>query len=401
MTVHSLSLFEWLLLIACCLATIYGAFAALVTPILGEKRTGDAPVDLLRQVPAVSVLKPLCGAEPRLYENLATFCEQTYPCFQLLFGVSSPTDPAIVVVRRLQVAFPHLDIQLAVNASVHGSNLKVSNLINMAGLARHEIIVIADSDIAVEPDYLKTVAAPLADPAVGVVTCLYRARGIGGFWPRVGALFINEWFAPSVSVAHAGGSRRFGFGATLALRRVTLSRIGGFAAIKDSLADDYWLSEHVRSLGLQTVLSEVMVATDVIEPTFATLWQRETRWLRTIRSVNRFGFASLCITFTTPWLLASAVLALYFYAGAGADPNPFAATTMAASAIVSGVSRLWLHARSAYHSRSFWRDLPLVPLRDILLTVQWVSAAFGSHVKWRGERVPVNDRVTRLRAEKA
>ena len=397
MTAHLLWACQWMLMTVCCFAVIYGAFAALATPVFGSEQRGDAPIGVSRPVPAVSVLKPLRGAEPRLYENLATFCEQTHPCFQLLFGVSSPRDPAIAIVRRLQAAYPHIDIALAVNASVHGSNLKVSNLINMAGLARHEIIVIADSDIAVEPDYLKTVSAPLADPSVGVVTCLYRAQGVGGFWPRVGALFINEWFAPSVRVAHAGGSRRFGFGATLVLSCATLARIGGFAAIKDSLADDYWLAEHVRALGLRTVLSEVTVATDVIEPTFATLWQRETRWLRTIRSVNRPGFASLFITFTTPWLLAGALLALYFQAGSGAALHPFAATAMALTTIVGLIARVMLHARNARHSRSFWRDLPLVPLRDILLAVQWLAAAFGSNVVWRGERVPVDNRVAQPR----
>jgi ceramide glucosyltransferase len=141
----------------------------------------------------------------------------------------------------------------------------------------------------------------------------------------------------------------------------------------------------------------VTVATDVIEPTFATLWQRETRWLRTIRSVNRPGFASLFITFTTPWLLAGALLALYFQAGSGAALHPFAATAMALTTIVGLIARVTLHARSARHSRSFWRDLPLVPLRDILLGVQWFAAAFGSNVVWRGERVPVDNRVAQPR----
>ncbi|WP_168787414.1 bacteriohopanetetrol glucosamine biosynthesis glycosyltransferase HpnI [Paraburkholderia aromaticivorans] len=393
MTAHFVWTCQWLLMIMCCCAVIYGAFAALAMPSFGARRSGDPFIDASRPLPAVSVLKPLCGAEPRLFENLATFCEQTHPCFQLLFGVSSPRDPAIAIVRRLQAAYPHIDIELAINSSVHGSNLKVSNLINMAGLARHDIIVIADSDIAVEPEYLITVSAPLADPSVGVVTCLYRAQGVGGFWPRVGALFINEWFAPSVRVAHAGGSRRFGFGATLVLRCATLARIGGFAAIKDSLADDYWLAEHVRALGLRTVLSEVTVATDVIEPTFTMLWQRETRWLRTIRSVNRPGFASLFITFTTPWVLAGALLVLHLCAATSAALHLFAAKAMALTTIAGLISRVLLHARSARHSRSFWRDLPLVPLRDILLAVQWVAAAVGSNVIWRGQRLPVDNRV--------
>ena len=308
------------------------------------------------------------------------------------------------MVRRLQAAYPHCDIELVIDSRVHGSNLKVSNLINMARRARHDLIVLADSDIAVEPDYLDTVTAPLADPDTGVVTCLYRAQSVGGFWPRVGALFINEWFAPSVRVAHAGGSRRFGFGATLALRRTTLEDIGGFETLKDCLADDYWLAERARTLGLNTVLSPVMVATDVIEPTFTTLWQREMRWLRTIRSVNPSGFASLIITFTTPWLLVSALLAfgsgngLIDGMGGGAGAHPLMALTLSISAATGLLARVLLHARSARISRTFWRDLPLVPLRDTLLALQWLGAVFGSHVIWRGARVAVVNRVAQPRA---
>ncbi len=410
MVAHALTACQWLLLAACAGASLYAMLAAVAMPFYASRRRTAANVASTaaptgasishaarRDMPAphdfthvgVSVLKPLCGAEPRLYENLQTFCDQRHGHFQLVLGVSSPDDPAIAVVRRLQAAYPQHDIELAIDTRVHGSNLKVSNLINMAERARHEVIVIADSDIAVEADYLDSVAAPLADPRVGVVTCLYVAQGVGGFWPRVGALFINEWFAPSVRVAHAAGSRRFGFGATLALRRETLDRIGGFEALKNCLADDYWLAEHVRELGLQTVLSRVMVATDVIEPTFSALWQRETRWLRTIRSVNPLGFAFLFITFPTPWLIAGAWLTAGLVASSPDTAHLGAALTGAISTALGLAARLLMHLRAARHDRTFWRDLPLVPLRDALLAVQWCAGAFGSHVIWRGARVPV------------
>jgi len=381
---------QWLTVTLCWIATFYTVIAAFAMPFF-SKRAGIRHVGWT----SVSVLKPLCCVEPRLYENLATFCEQAHPRFQLLFGVSSPADAAIGVVRRLQAAYPQCDIELVVDSRVHGSNLKVSNLINMAQRARHDIIVLADSDIAVEPDYLDTVTAPLADFDTGVVTCLYRAQSVGGFWPRVGALFINEWFAPSVRVAHAGGSRRFGFGATLALRRTTLESIGGFETLKDCLADDYWLAEHTRALGLNTVLSPVIVATDVIEPTFTTLWLREVRWLRTIRSVNPPGFASLIITFTSPWLLVGALLACELASRDAA--HFFMVLALSISTVLGTIARILLHARSARYSRTFWRDLPLVPLRDTLLALQWLGAVFGSHVVWRGARVSVASRVRRRR----
>jgi ceramide glucosyltransferase len=183
------------------------------------------------------------------------------------------------------------------------------------------------------------------------------------------------------------------------LRRTTLEHIGGFEALKDCLADDYWLAEHARTLGLNTVLSPVMVATDVIEPTFATLWLREMRWLRTIRSVNPSGFASLIITFTSPWLLVGALLAAGLTSGlvGGGRADPWMALTVSASTAIGMIARILLHARSARVSRTFWRDLPLVPLRDTLLALQWLGAVFGSHVVWRGARMPVVNRVVQSR----
>jgi ceramide glucosyltransferase len=394
----------WLVIALCCVSALYAVFAALTMPRHGSAAQvrEAARRARTRQSVAVSVLKPLCGAEPRLYENLATFCEQRHPRFQLLFGVSSPTDPAIAVVRQLQAAYPGHDIELVVDTRVYGSNLKVSNLINLAARARYDALIVADSDIAVEPDYLDIVTAPLADSSVGVVTCLYYARSVGGFWPRVGALFINEWFAPSVRVAHSTGSRAFGFGATLALSRATLERIGGFASLKDCLADDYLLARFARDHGLATVLAPVVVATDVIEPTFGSLWLRETRWMRTIRSVNPAGFASLFITFTSPWIVVGALLSLALASGGTGAASSLAGTgttfaAMAAlglSTIGGIIARAVLHARSSANWRTFWRDLPLVPLRDALLALQWLAAAFGSHVVWRGVRVPVANRET-------
>src|ERR1700754_1213551 len=390
MTANWTSHAQWLLAAICCGATVYAGFAAGLFRRAARMHARKAQSHAVPEAfGAVSVLKPLCGAEPRLYENLASFCEQTHPCFQLLFGVSSAHDPAIGVVRRLQAAYPHCDITLVVDARVHGSNLKVSNLMNLAGHARYDLLVIADSDIAVAPDYLQQVCAPLADPRNGVVTCLYRASGIKGVWSRVGALLVNEWFLPSVLVAHATGSREFGFGATLALRRDTFERMGGFEPLKNCLADDYWLAGHVRELGLRTVLSEMIVATDVIETGFVALWHRETRWLRTIRSVNPAGFAFLFITFTSPWLLLGARLAHAFHAE---GTQPVAAAAMTALTLAGCLARLSVHRHATRNGRTFWRDLPLVPLRDVLLMSQWLAAAFGSYVIWRGARVRVTTR---------
>lgn len=336
---------------------------------------GMAPQQMVLQPRAVSVFKPLCSAEPRLFENLATLCVQTHPQYQLLFGVRDPRDPAIAVVRVLQAAYPACDIKLVVDARVHGSNLKVSNLINMLPHAMHDRFVIADSDIAVAPDYLEKVSAPLADPSVGIVTCLYQGRPADTFWSRLGALFINTWFAPSVRVASAFGSQGFGFGATIAVRRDVLMAAGGFDALVNRLADDYWLGQLTRDLGLRTVLSEVCVITEVTETRLSDLWAREVRWLRTIRSLNPLGFAFTWITYTFPVLAIGLALA---------RDRPALLL-----ALVGALARLALHWRRLAQDAPRPGDALLAPLRDALLLLQWCAAWLGSTVRWRQQIMTV------------
>ena len=388
MTWTPLPVTELILIALCCFSTCYITVVALIRHGHPPRMVKSAVLAKLRPV---SVLKPLCGFEPRLYANLETFCEQTHPCFQLVFGVSSHSDPAVAVVKRLQTAYPDIDITLVVDATLHGSNHKVSNLINMEHHARHEVFVMADSDIAVRPDYLVNVTAPLEQSGVGVVTCLYRARRVGNFWSGVGALFIDEWFVPSVYLAHATGSQRFGFGATLAMRRETLDAIGGLAAVRNCVADDYSIADEIRQLGLRTYLSEVVVSTDVTERDFVSLWRRETRWLRTIRTVHPLGFAFILLSFTSPWLLASFVLGLGYDANGGSSSAGIADMLVDLCTSFGVSARILLHWRRARDWRIFLRDLPLVPLRDLLFWAEWVVATFGAHVIWRGSRIRIDE----------
>jgi ceramide glucosyltransferase len=354
--------------------TLLAALYALAA-LLCRGRTGPR-VDNAQATTPVTVLKPLCGAEPRLEDNLAGLCTQTHPCYQLVFGVRAPDDPAIAVVERLAHGFPAVDMRLVVDPRVHGSNRKVSNLINMMDAARHPWLVLADSDIAVEPDYLVRVTAPLALPDVGIVTCLYHGRPLDGFWSRLGALFIDTWFAPSVKVASSGGSCAFAFGATIAVRASTLRAIGGVEVLKNRLADDYRLGELTRELGLRTVLSDVCVATDVTEASLRALWARERRWMQTIRSLNPLGYACAFITFTLPMLALGVLLA----------PTKWNATL----ALVGATARLGLH----------WRQpSPGVPApgyaryalpRDCLLLAAWMSGLTGTTARWRDHRLPID-----------
>ncbi|HTY51316.1 MAG TPA: bacteriohopanetetrol glucosamine biosynthesis glycosyltransferase HpnI [Steroidobacteraceae bacterium] len=351
------------------LGTLLGIVAAAyavtaLIAVLRPRRRWTAP----GAPPPVTVLKPLCGAEPRLYECLRSFCEQAYPQFQIVFGVRDAADPATAVVRRLQREFPRLDLTLVVNAARHGGNHKVNNLINMLARARHEYLVLADSDISVPAGYLARVVAPLSDERVGIVTCPYLGRPLPGPWSALLAEFINGWFTPSVFVAALLGSRDFAFGSTIALRRRVLHGIGGFEAIVDQLADDYRLGQLTRRQGLLTVLSDVTVTTCASEPTLADLVRHELRWLRTIRAVRPGGYVAAVVTFPLPLALAGCLLAGF----QGAAPLLLAFTAAA---------RIVLHFLLPGGAGL----LPglLLPVSDIGAFLLWCRGFAGGRVRWR------------------
>jgi ceramide glucosyltransferase len=338
-------------------------------------RNGSRLAYLHRATPPVTILKPLCGAEHELYECLRSFCEQAYPTFQIVFGVSDGEDPAVDVVNRLRCEFPHVDMQLAVDRRQHGSSRKVSNLINMMSLARHDYLVISDSDVRVPQDYLAEVVGPLLDPEVGIVTCPYRGNPRSGLWSLLGAQFINEWFIPSVRVAAMSGSRSFAFGATIAIRRDVLASIGGFASIANQLADDYRLGELTRGIGLRTVLSDMVVETCVDERSLGDLVRHELRWLRTIRAVRPLGYSLSFVTFGVPVAGFGSLLA------AGAWP---ALTSLG----VTAIARLALHC-SVRKSNAALAHLLVLPLRDGLSLVLWAWGFVTRHVHWRDDRYQV------------
>jgi ceramide glucosyltransferase len=319
--------------------------------------------------PAVTVLKPLCGADAQLYDCLRSFCEQTYPCFQIVFGVRDPGDPAVATVRQLQREYPRLDLELIIDPAEHGSSLKVSNLINMFRAARHDTLVLADSDVRVGPNYLAQVVAPLEEPEVGIVTCAYRGVSCGGPWSLLLAAFVNGWFMPSVYVAAAFGASAFVSGVTIALRRDALAAAGGFEAIADQLADDYRLGELTRAQGLATVLSDVIVETEIDERSARDLIRHELRWLRTIRAVRPGGYAAAFITFALPVAVLGALVAAWTEA----------ALAMLA---VTVLTRVLLHFEAS-RKRTAALELWVIPISDTLAFALWCWGFLSRRVHWR------------------
>ncbi len=251
--------------------------------------------------PPVSVLKPLHGDEPVLEEALATICRQAYPRWQIVFGVQDQADPAIRVVERLRARFPDCDMTLVVDSTRHGRNLKVGNLINMLPAARHDILVIADSDVHVRPDYLARLVDALSCPAIGLVTTLYAGLPAWSkLIARLGAAQITYGFLPGALLARALG-RRDCLGATMCLQRADLDRIGGLRTLVDHLADDNVLGRRIRGLGLDVALAQTVPLTTVPETRSGALFRHELRWARTIRALEPMGFVASILQYSLFW----------------------------------------------------------------------------------------------------
>jgi ceramide glucosyltransferase len=330
--------------------------------------------------PPVTILKPLHGLEPNLYANLARFCAQDYPGpVQIVFGVDDAADPAIGIVRQLIAAYPDRDLKLVINARRHGANRKVSNLINMLGAAQHEILVISDSDIVVDRDYLKSIAASLDGPGVGLVSCLYRGSGATGSWARLAAAAIDYHFLPSVLVGLKLGLAEPCFGSTIALRRKTLAAIGGFEAVVEQLADDYALGTLVRRAGLRVAIPAAIVAHDCTQKSALDLFRQELRWARTIRAVDPLGFAGLAITHALPLALLGMCLALVH---GGIAPG---AALVIAALTCRGILQFELDRAFQLRDDFYWMG----PARDVLSFFVFIASFFGRGVEWRGHRYGV------------
>jgi ceramide glucosyltransferase len=333
--------------------------------------------------PAISILKPLHGAEPGLYENLRSFVEQDYPVRQIVLGVTDLQDGAIEAAQALVREFPGDDVALVIERRIHGSNGKVSNLENMLPAARHDILVLADSDMRVDRDYLAAVTAPLDDPRTGIVTCLYKAVPTGGIWSELGAMHINLGFFPGAVVGEALGVGRGCFGATIALRRQTLEQIGGFARVRDELADDHRLGDAVRSAGLRVVLSPYVVEARVTEPSFVALWRHELRWARTVRGVAPAAYAGSIVTHPLMIAVFAALVT-----GFGLTSCTFVTITYLVRWACARMTARVLGLRPAGPA--------LLPVRDALSFAVFVASFFARTVSWRDQhfRVALSGRMT-------
>jgi ceramide glucosyltransferase len=347
----------------------------------------DADGVLVRALPRVSILKPLKGTDPKMYESFRSHCLQDYPEYEIIFGVSDPNDPAIESVKALQREFSDRRIRLVISPKILGTNIKVSNLAQMLPEARHDYLIVNDSDIRVEPDYLRRVTGPLKDPQVGMVTCLYRGVAGTTLGSRLEALGISTDFCASVLAARTLEGIHFGLGSTLAFRRAELEKIGGFTSFADYLADDYELGKRIAGLGLSVELSEVVVETYLPSYTLREFFAHQLRWARGVRDARAGGYFGLVFTFGMLW----ALLAVAASRGGLWGCSALAVTVVlrVAVALVVGSSVL----KDQQVLKYVW----LIPLRDLVAVVVWVVSLGGYDVIWRGERFQLrNGKLSRI-----
>jgi ceramide glucosyltransferase len=325
--------------------------------------------------PPVTILIPLCGADFKAYDNYASLLRQDYPDLQIVFGVRDPHDSSVSLVHKLQTDFPSASIDIVVSTGEIGHNPKVNNLNNMLPMARHETLVLLDSDIRVGTDFLKTVTAELDKNGGGLVTCLYRAGEAPGLASKMEALGITAEFAPGVLVAEMGGGIAFAFGAAIVLKKETLEAVGGFPAIADYLADDYMIGYLAGKAGFPVRLSSYVVETILSRLSFRAFIKHQVRWARGIRACSPWGHTGSVITngivISSFYLLASG------FSGSG--------WLLFLCTVVLRMTMAWFVGGRCLKDRILKDGLLLVPLRDLISFIVWCAALCGNRVEWRGK----------------
>jgi ceramide glucosyltransferase len=348
--------------------------------------------------PGVSILKPLKGFDPGMYEAFASHCRQKYAgAYEILFGVSNMDDPAVSAVERLQAEFPERSIQLIVCPEKLGLNGKISNVVQMAGEARYEYLIVNDSDIHVSPHYLSRIMSGFATPEgrkqVGMVTAPYRGITHGTLGSKIEALGIATDFFPGVLTAlKMDGEIRFGLGSTLAVSREALAATGGFEALVDSLADDYQLGFRIAKARFAVVLSHEVVSTSVPPYRLKDFFAHQLRWARSVRDSRKAGYLGLIFTFGLPWAILN-------FVASGFSLASFALLCLTAAARVAVALAIGV---GILNDVQVLRDLWLLPLRDFCALWVWIWSFASNSVLWRGERFQLeNGKLIKQTAGKA
>lgn len=342
--------------------------------------------------PALTILKPLCGAEPDLLPCLRTFCQQDYTSpVQLILGLRFASDPAYSIAQQLKTEFPDVDIEVVADAAVHGPNLKVSNLVNMAKFAKHGVFIVSDSDVSIEPDCLKVVAAALGAPEVGAVTCLFRGKPTreGNWVSQLGALFIDGWFLTSAVVDAALSPMSVCYGPITAIRREIIEARGGFGQLSHMLADDTELGHITTREGKRIVLAPMAVDTIVSETGLGSLFAHELRWARTTRALRPAGYVASVVTHALPIALVAFAM----------NPSLLNGSLLGAVAALRAALLALVDVRLGRASTALNPTPWFLMFREVLYFAVWLAAFADRRIIWRGQQFRIRPGARLARAE--
>ena len=338
-----------------------------------------APLSPASELPGVTLLKPLCGLEPNIEENLASFFDQDYPDFEIIFGTRDDKDPALAVVRTIQQRFPQVRVKFAYSGEPDRPNAKVCSLVKMDAAAEFDYLIISDSDVHVTRDYIREVTRPLLEPGVGMVSCIYRGVPTGGLWSRLEALGMSVEMTSGVLVAELLEGMQFALGPTMAIRRDALEAVGGVAPLADYCADDYVLGNEVHHSGRKVVLSKYVVDHVVLGRAFKASMLHQLRWMKSTRFSRPSGHLGTVLTFAMPFGIFGAA------AGAAAG-KPILGASLLAWALVNRIIMSITAGYGVVSDRRSLRDCWLYPVRDLMGFFFWCGSYFGDTIDWRGER---------------
>jgi ceramide glucosyltransferase len=373
---HALQVVHW--------AVMVGAVAPLGFYLLASAaslRFFGRRASLPEYFPPLSILKPIKGLDRDTYQNYASFCTQDYPEYEILFNAGDDNDPAILVIRRLMQDFPQRQIRLFVGAKHVGTLDKVNKLARMSQEARHDLLVVSDSDIRVGPEYLKAIAAPFIDPQTGVVTCLYRGLTGHALGSQLEALGNSTDFAAGVLAAQALGEINFALGATMATTKQRLAEIGGFEALANHFTDDYELGHRIHGQGWRVELARIVVETVYSEQTLGESFRHQVQWNLAMRHAKKWGHAGLVFTQGLPWAIAAAI---------AAGTRGWAAVFLGAY-VVLRLLMAWIVGVRGMGDELARRKWWLVPLRDAFGFAAWVASFFKRQIEWRGVKYSIRD----------
>jgi ceramide glucosyltransferase len=322
--------------------------------------------------PPVSLLKPVRGLDFASYENFASFCRQDYPTYEILFAVNEEGDPAVPVIQRIIVEFPERRIRLLVGAEQLGTNRKVNKLARLARESKHDVLVLTDGDVRVGPRYLCEVVAPLADQKTGAVTSFYRAIAQQNLWAELEAVGASSDFFAGVLMAGWTEGISFGLGASIATTKEWLSKMGDFAAIADTLADDYELGHRIKGAGGEVHLSREAVWTMYPAQTFRGFWNHQVRWARTVRLCRPWSYVGLLFTQGLPWTLLAALI----------SPVKWIAAAYISAYLLLRFLMAWTVGVWGVRDDVLRQRLWLVPMQDALYSVIWLASFASNHVTW-------------------